>query len=434
MAESLLVRKGGGGDKIEEVIQQYKVASGETVTAGTFVDFIDETAQDIIGTDDAGGVVATKLTDTQVLVAYKHFNGSQQTIRLRVVVFNGSSITIGNPTTITRDITFTSAPDLIRLSNTTALFVGFQPSGNEAHRMGITISGDAITHTANDNLQQGTTLNEIRTSAFRISDNTAIATFGNTANSLEARIITYNAGSTTFSSSGTTVTVDNANNPSHPSITQLTSSLYVIVYRNDGNSYGMSRVFTVSGTTITFSGTSQFFSGGIIRNQVKGVIATPINSTSILVNYYRLALPIIVGQILTFNTTQQTAESRVFIFGNRFYNKFEVFLISNNKYILLAQSAVNPTGLYEIYFSINNNDIIFEKEVAIPNTVGAINGDLSFMNDQYKILSHYAISSGQKLGVKLIEINRLKNATTKINGLAKKGGTAGQTIEVFVNE
>jgi hypothetical protein len=108
MAESLLVRKAGGGAKINGKIKNYTVATGFQVNAGDFVDYgLVEITQslDIVleeGISNNDGISLERISQNKLLFHYKkNTSGENGTFFARVLVLNeDNTITIGDLITL----------------------------------------------------------------------------------------------------------------------------------------------------------------------------------------------------------------------------------------------------------------------------------------------------------------------------------------------
>jgi hypothetical protein len=145
MGESLLVRKAGGGLKIEEALKSFAVASGETITAGTFVDYIKSLGFGSELVFNSGYTTFSSITalgTDKIVVSYQDVGNSNYGTAI-VGTVSGTSISWGS------ELVFNTANTLviyITALGTDKVVVAYQDFGNSGYgtaRVG-TVSGTSI--------------------------------------------------------------------------------------------------------------------------------------------------------------------------------------------------------------------------------------------------------------------------------------------------
>jgi hypothetical protein len=140
MAESLLVRKGGGGAKIEELLQEYTVEAGENVSAGTFVEFlskIEASNNTSLAAYDYFFYKSILLNSNTVLCIVRRFVSNNNVFAVAFTFDSNNNITVGNQV----QISTVPADDiiLVKLTDTRALY-----GGDSVTRL-IDVTGTTIT-------------------------------------------------------------------------------------------------------------------------------------------------------------------------------------------------------------------------------------------------------------------------------------------------
>jgi hypothetical protein len=157
MAESLLVRKAGGGLKIEEIIKSFPVASGQTITAGTFVDFITGTysvsAANTITTRATYEVDAVALNPTTVVLLYTS-NTQNDQVFATLLTISGSTVSVVSTVNVYSNASQWVA--IARLDNNRAMAIYRRNfSGGTAAARVLTISGSSISLGSEANITGG---------------------------------------------------------------------------------------------------------------------------------------------------------------------------------------------------------------------------------------------------------------------------------------
>jgi hypothetical protein len=438
MAESLLVRKGGGGAKIEELIQQYTIAVGETVTPGTFVDFVRANSiqkQTITGNISNIRVVA--LDDTRVLTVYTFYNGTNSSIRGRVITFNGTSITLQNETIYTQiattPLSFTFS-NMIKLAPNRVIFCYETPSNRYA------AFGAVLVSTTTSSLFFWDTINSFNSNTFvyveRVDDFQFLMTFKN--GTTNPRINTYYF-TADYSGLGTRIPTDITTTINAQYSTIVNMGSYIVVTFYDAVNTAYSICLVISGNQLIPQTTPS--SLGFPDVQGGLLYSLKIADNTLMILYQRQGnngTYFLVGRIAVFNGTSRTSLTNGFVLYNKMLqlgnDNFFAFDFGNNLFGLVSSFRDDGTnGNVLIFVKRINNELVFDSEIILETTNHNTNVGIILINN------HLLLSSRQE-GVaakyNLLRYGKIvKNATgERVFGLAKTGGTAGQTVEVFVNE
>ena len=272
----LINRCGGGGAKINGIVESYLVAAGENISAGDFVSFVNEEASEIVKnkvqSPSAGTasvfesastyyISATVLSQTNVLVAYQDSGNSSYGTAV-VLTISGTTITVGTP--IVFDTVFTTSVSAAVLSQTSVAVAYRKGDGtNYGKAVVLTISGTTIT--------AGTPVafssaNAQYISALALSQTKVLVAYNDVGNSNYGTAVILTISGTTITV-GTAVVFESASSQ-YISAVVLSATGVLVAYYDGGNSgYGTAVVLTISGTTITVgtpivfeSASSQFMS------------------------------------------------------------------------------------------------------------------------------------------------------------------------------
>jgi hypothetical protein len=428
MAESYIKKVVAGGIQINEIIREYKVASGQTITAGTFVDSVPPNltfgSEFLFGTNwvfNPKPVIT--LDNTRAVIIYQDFNNSSRGTAV-VTTTNGTNITFGTPY-----IFNTSGTENLNavLIGTDKILITYRNAGNSNRGTAIigTISGTVITFGSpyvfnND----GTT--DFISSAYLTNDkiviayrNSAVIDYGMAVvGTINNTVITFGS-TTTFNSSGT----------DHISCVYLNTDKVFISYANRGNSSrGTSIVGTISGTSISF-GTANIFNFAT-STFISNLFLT---NNKVIINYRNDSNGNGLSIIANIDGTNITFET-AYLFNTGGTNEITSVLLNNNFFVVVYQDNSNSNLGTAVFGSVSGNVVTFSSEYIF--NPASTNGFGIGTFDGSKMFIVYTDTGNSNRGTAIIgDLNFLVTNTTasKVSGLAKTGGTAGQTIEVYTN-
>lgn len=408
-----------GGAKINGIINDYIVQSGENISTGDFVEFVKNISQgtkQALNSASTASTSAVAINSTQVLVVYKDTSsyGVAQVLTISGITITAGTKYIFNSGSSTNYVT------VAMLTSTTAI-VAYDGGGYGGARV-LTISGAAITIGPE---------NVFRSGCNCLFNSLAILT------STRVIIAFRNDGAGSYGSaylltiSGTTITYTGGVNfrgawCGYISAVVLSTTSVLVAYRNETSYAGESIVLTVSGSTIT-PGTYLVFCANAAYTS-----AVAISSTSALITYVDNggnARAIIV----TINGTTITNGVSVY-FGGLTNTYTNVILLSKTSVLLLYNNATLPAGT-AIFAKIVGNSILLGTPyvfngVNIQSLVGVILPSTSLCPILYTdatIASTFYVYE-QVLSLPT-SIKKSLNIAT-INGVAKSSGAAGSTIKV----
>ena len=229
-------------------------------------------------------IQVTGLSSTLVVAVWT--NGTTGFTFASAGSISGSTITWGTPTSISSARAYTRV-NIAALSGTTALIGSIDNPGNAIYFNGISVSGTTITVST---ISAGTGIADGAQYPFLpLTSTTALSLYSNTASGVSGRVITYNGASAP--SLGAQNTNANAPGPNINAVV-LNSTTVLCFASADSNSWS-ARVWSISGTTITFGtnlvlGTATFpFNGSPLANTgsaiaisaTEAIFAVPSQST-----------------------------------------------------------------------------------------------------------------------------------------------------------
>jgi hypothetical protein len=428
MGQTIITRKSGGGSggsTIDEIVESYVVETGNTITAGTFVDYVNTyfRGDDLVfDTNVVVSVRATFLTETKVLVCYR----DQTTTFGEATVLEISGTTVTKGTTLVFNSANTEEISVTTIDSTKALVV-YKNNGNSSRgtAMVLSISGTTITTNTSFVYNSATTNSN---SVTMVDSLKAIVTFSDGGNSNRGTARVLEISGTTISASGSNL-VFNTSSSSVTSVAKLETNKALVGYRADGGSSGQATVLSVSGTTITagtnfvYQATGNADNTSIeILSSSKGFVAYSNGSN----DFFGTAI------VLSISGTTITA-GLSFVFNNGSTSRINAKLI-NLKDIVISFRDSSNSG-FGTLVTLNINDTLITLTSRFFFSVGIVESDLIVLNNS-KVLLAYRNSSVSNRGyANAITITKkIVNTTAeKVFGLAKTGGAAASTIEVYVN-
>lgn len=256
----LYSQSGGGGFKINGIIQDYYAYAGEKVEIGDFVEFINgksgtrtETSADTMLDDttfESGhAITAVELDSNRVFIA--HSGAATRYLYGMVVTINGTAITAGTDTSIIEINNAGQMKSVVRLENGN-VFIVFNYNSKYLHGIVCEISGTTIlgglTHTS-------TTLSDVTYSGYAISTELLpngkvfIAHSYGSSYNLYGMVVTINGKKIT---AGTDTEIQASSYAAYTISTELLPNGNIFIAHSLNSSPKLyATVCSVSGTTIT---------------------------------------------------------------------------------------------------------------------------------------------------------------------------------------
>jgi hypothetical protein len=420
MAESLLVRK-GGGLKIDESLQNFTVASGQTITKGTFVDSQDlDTLSNELTYSTPGIQSFTYYQDNQVLV-YRIGLG------FSICTVTDTSITFGS------NFQEISGLNSIKISKIEGnrFFITYEQNFNSSFARIL----DVGTQTLGAAVQLlGASTTRVHTHDI-ISSTKAVVGYQESNNPTYIRIANLSGTTITLSPA---VTVASSNNGRLT--VKLVNGFIVTAWRNSSTGTLTTSSYSESSGTLTIISNSIVLSGSSLDTftdtdessfQTSSVIH-PLTSTLFII-LYRSSNSVFRSVVMSINSggtiaygTQNNSIITSFDAAARIKN------IQNNLFVTWYHTG----NAYQS--SIRFFDIDLTGVITLGNVVNFNHGNetqqVRITKLQNRALVAYMKQTAGQFARSFFKQKLVTNATgEKVFGLAKTDGTAGQTVEVFVN-
>lgn len=420
--------------EINGIVQTYKVAAGESISAGDFVSWLNGKAE--VGTDKQLSstantikrISAVSLNENKVFIAYGY--GSAAYLYGVVCTFNGDTITVGTETQLSNSTNTGDVLSAVKLAED-KVFIAHRYDAYTLYAMVCTINGTTITKGTDTPLN--TTSN--------VAMNIKVASLSNSK-----VFVTYAYNSSDYilygvvcTISGTTISVG-AN-------TQLSSILYtgrimdvvvlddsrVFIAHSYGNNYYLyGMVCTITNTTIK-AGTDTALDSSA-NNTGSKISAVLLSKDKVFIahsstNYY------LHGVVCTIDGTTMTTGKNIML-STVTYSGAEISVaVLDEKRVFIAHSSDNTNRyLNGLVCSIDGTTISVDAHTELNTTLiysGTYINALTITKD--KLFVVHSGDSNYKLYGMVVPISYgVTSLSDKIFGVAKTGGSEGKEIQVYV--
>lgn len=452
MGESIITRKASGGAKINEIIKQFKVATGETITAGDFVDYVNVINQGSESTITGAysRLEVIELTSTSVLIGYT--NASNQGV-FQVVTFSGNTISSVGSSLIIAGII---QKKFVKISSTQVMLIYrsfVSPSFNN-HGTARILSISGTTVTAPGNTYTFAAFTNTTFAAVLVSSTRVLVAHQVASNYFGATMLTISG---TTVGGGTTLNSADSDTAFNITLTLLSPTKAIAFYRYGGSNI-VANVLTINDTTIT-EGRVKYFQI-VLTESDRNVKGSPFGVHTINENYVLLAYntfyetfvlnrPTVIVLKINGNNIESpelggTGVVNVVYTSNVFMSSVARHLsltkINNTKYLFSYSDGLNQSPNFRgvsVIIEISNSYtpvMVAPRTIVTTNAVSSSEECLSstFIG-QNKVLLFYQTTDAV---MRILEVEpQIKTTTdTRVFGVAKTGGTAGNTIDVYVNE
>jgi hypothetical protein len=428
MAEAIITRRVGGGVELNELFQNYLVAAGNTISAGTFVDFVNNTTTNItFGTESDfhtnGQIILGEIkaiNNSQVLVAFSI--GTTLGVA-KIGTISGSSISWGNAVTFNNGWTGGMSCDVMG----SRVVISFTASNltSRGYTVAGTISGSSITF-GSIQPHQGANVSTDHSVRLTTTNQAVVGWYNNSTQSGEMRVVTISGNNVSFGNIRNLGT-----NSGPPKIAVLSSNKIVFARRlNQSPSAGLLNVETINGTNFNYNSDAFY-----VPNDHSLFDIITISPTKAVVLYGDNSLNSTMARVIEVSDTNTLTLGTPVAYVSGTRNSRGT--ASSLEFITIAYSRPNPSNFagFTIAGNITGNSITFGTE-SLVNSNDVQSLAIGQINNTQTVLA-YAVGSGPsslaRSRVRTSEINVANTNAEKVSGLAKTGGTAGQTIEVYTN-
>jgi hypothetical protein len=439
MAESLLVRKGGGA-KINENLITALVGSGQTITPGTFVNLVKGyvgTLNDPSGTGSDFYRIA-KISDTKVAISGRD-GGSSNRAYVEIFELQNNTIVKGNRFFL-QETESSNQNTSITVLDETRIFV-FYKIPDTVFTI-LSVNGITITGKSTNVLVNNTGTEERSIDCVKVATDKVLICYSeeSSSRSLVGHIVTISGTTGTLQTKGT---LRSATNIWHfqTRLVNLSTTQTLVITRifnlNDSSSNMISSIISHSGTSVSASNFTTILSGNI---SVDNQDPIAMSSTQVYWLYNNDALfparPYV--QLLNISGTSVSV-GNTFLAANEFLQTLSIAKPENNKLFLIGRRGSSPN--FELVYALlttSGNSITETTPFTTVLLSTSVNLQLSRLIafNENKLFGYLSAANGTLPRTLLIENAEVaSNATGRdVQGLSKTGGTAGQTVEVFVNE
>ncbi|WP_207668618.1 hypothetical protein [Dehalobacter sp. 12DCB1] len=393
-------------EPLNSIVASYTISAGETISAGGLVEFINGQVrnpkcyptvldENVFGTGTVSNVTATKLDDTHILVVYclNYIYAKVITINTDKTFSYGTALTIETTSSDGMAITALSSSKAFLAYNTNALF------GVVLSVSGTTVTKGTITSIGSSNSFD----------CMMVDDTHVLVTYRNTSNSYYGTAVVATISGTTFTL-GTPLVYETLQ-CQYNSLAKLSSTKFLVMYREAGSTYySMCRVLTISGTTITAG--SQYTINNTNCTYITGVA---LDSSRVLVTFSS-TINGTCAVVLTVSGTTVVVGTAVQIYYN-----------STSHVIVMAGGSDNAVIVFYygiIALKISGTTVTVEGK-NITTTAIYNSSDLVAMSERDFIATYISSTQSSYGCTKHILLDN------RTQGMAKTGGTAGQSIQCY---
>jgi hypothetical protein len=435
-------KKGTGGDiipvyidqtaqpfKLDELLQSYRVAFGQNISAGTFVDYINSessisyinSSPTVFNSATTSPISAVALGSDKIVVSYSNIENSNYGTSI-VGTVSGSSISWGSP--IVFNSATTSPISAVALSSD-KIVVSYRNNESPATGTSIvgTVSGSSISWGSPIVFNSANTTN---ISAVALGSDKIVVSYSNAGISFQGTSIvgTVSGSSISFGSP----TEFNSANTSIISAVALGSDKIVVNYRNNENSgRGTSIIGTVSGSSISFGSPTVFNSASTFD-----ISTVALGNDKIVVSYSNIGNSFYGTSIVGTISGSSISFGSPTVFNSSYTFSISAVALGSDK-IVVSYSNGSGYGT-SIIGTISGSSISFSSPTVFNS---ASTDDISAVDlSSDKIVVSYRNIGNSFYGTSIIgEIEKLIiSADTNIFGLSKTGGLAGEIIDVYINK
>lgn len=429
----------GGGNKINGIIEEYKVASGGNVSAGDFVKFVNcdfTFGTSVRGEESYGKISAILLENNKVFITYGESTSNLMAI---ICTINENALSLSSAVQISNETNSDYYQSIIKLEDNKVVIIYTGTNGIKA------------------------TICSVNNNSIVVDSTTLIADFSGYCKKIKSILLSNNKFCVIYGKTSVlkAVICEINNNLLDVGTALVLSEEYysgeyfsaskinddsIIVVHGSGNSgatnslYGI--IITISGKVIS-KGTSTIVING--NNAGEGVEIIKLDNNRFFITHgysYSILRAFICDvknqEIIAYTDTVLTVDKDL----NAGKNSLPVFLDKNNVFIQYTRKSISSSSSnYNLYGIICR---LYDTEVTLKTTkkfdTASISNDaLDFatvLANDNSLLTIYHYTTGRKVNPLLIDysankINKSNGFEIDLLGIAKTSGTAGQKIKVY---
>jgi hypothetical protein len=419
------------GIEINELVKQYEVAPGETITAGSFVDYIKGDfgfyGSEVSFQIPYGGHenAMSLISPNKVILMYRGAGSSYN-----IGTINNNSITWGQQIFFLNDHAYTITPVVLNETTMAYLYRDDDSVNKNLVLRRATINQQSITTTSTTNVSTGVSVRSL--SMDKLTSSKTIIVYSEQTNSGYGTAQIANIPST-GSVTLTPKSIFHEGNTHRDGfynmeVKVISPDKFIVVYNG---SNGLScKIGTISENTITWGNEAVISSSGAVY-----VSISVLGNTKVVITY-------IGTQSKAYHTVVTITENTISLSANTIFNNASTNYLKStaldSNTIVSAYRDSDTFGKSRVGI-VSGNGITWSGQTTFnpsPNQTGL----LSIVKiDSTRFLTNYIETPPSTTNFYSSRIGESKNlivnpTSEKVFGLAKTSGTAGQTIEVYVNE
>jgi hypothetical protein len=429
------------GIVIQEIIDSFIVAPGETINSGTFVDYINNSnltfnkTKSIFNDAQTQFISAIALTNNIIIITYRDIGQSEEGYaRLGIVSSDGTSISW-----LTESVFNNESTSYISLAvvGSNKIAVAYRTAGTPGRgfvkigTINSVLSGTGMTWSGAyqfNGISQDTDF----ISMISIATDKILISYRDNSNSGFGTAIvgTIFGNAITF---GNESVFNNFNNQGNKPMVLLEPNKVVITYSGSGSlKKGTARIGTINESNIIWS--SEFIFNDASTDFIS---VTKLKNDKIAIAYLdndnSSKGTAIVG-IIDGNSISWGSE---YIFKDTYSTEYSIISLEYDRIIICYRDWADSNKGFAVAGTIDNTSINWYSG-AIFNSEG-VNyiSPIKLKRDRFAIAYGDVGIGGFNKGAVIIEdlpIYVINTNQKKFFGLAETGGSAGQTIEVYINE
>lgn len=419
----IINQTGGGGAKINGLIEQYKVAAGENISAGDFVEFVNkETEFSAIG-DKVYNYIPAKLSENKVFVVYRDYTST--TLRAIVYTLENGTISAGTPVTVNSTANSNIGNYLsITCVNETNVVVFYNTDETDYHLGAVvcTISGTTIT------VGTTTEISTIYRASFGLTscliDTNKVFVTCNNNDYLYGLVCTID-GTTITAGTSTKLSTKSYSRKCSFSIMYSPNNIIVAYIATNVKGKLYCRTLSISGTTITTTGTeTEIGKSNVINLYAKGVLLENNKLFVVESDNDRYAY------ICSISDAGITSGN--YIHSGKYDTSFYLSMDDLGKPIYTYANSVGAEMYFTEYSYDNSNNVVINNDYTMKLNKTIDGPSIFYMGTNQKLLlgSSSLILQGS-IVESLAEEILIKSTVYMINGIAKQNGVGGEVIEIY---
>lgn len=416
---------------LDQIVDSYIVSADGNLNAGDLCEFINgqirKTSYTTTSSIDnqvnsiysASFVSSTPISSTQALLAYIG-NVSNSYLYVVVLTINGASISIGTPTQITS--VSTSFPNLSVLNSTT-IVISYLPGTTYVYSNILTISGSTISVGSQTQIS---TIIGYYIESLVLNSNQILLTYMNASSS------PYQTMGVILTISGSSISIGAATQITNmrqavSTLTKLSATSALIIFRDNSSSYLWAVAISISGTNITAGATVEVY--GATANWLTLVTLSTTQAVAVWqgASSYLQAVSIIVsGTTIVLGTVTQVVNAVTAYTASVAVNSNQViaFYVNSSNYLAAVMLTIAAGGILT-----NGSPIVLV-------SLNTYQLQAMLIDSQHVLLSYQIDLSTCYVYSRIIGIDNLVNPSLTVvthnkqpNVLALTSGTSGNTIK-----